>query len=96
LDQKLAELEGAQSVRSAQRTQPAGEDLTKLNAAFGTMLDVFQEADVAPTTQAVATAHALEVTLQQLVDKWTMIKGKDLPALNERLRQAQLPALNID
>lgn len=95
LDQKLAEIEGAQAARSAQRTQPASEDLTKLNAAFGTMLDAFQEADVNPTTQAVATEHALEVTLQRLVAQWNMMKAKDLPALNERLRQAQLPALNV-
>jgi hypothetical protein len=96
MDQKLAEIEGAQAVRSAQRTQPAGEDLTKLNAAFGTMLDVFQEADMAPTTQAVATERGLDVTLQRLVAQWTTIKGKDLSALNESLRQAQLPALKVN
>jgi hypothetical protein len=96
MDQKLAEIEGAQAVRSAQRTQPAGEDLTKLNAAFGTMLDVFQEADVAPTTQAVTTERGLDVTLQRLMAQWNMIRGKDLPALNERLKQAQLPTLKVD
>jgi hypothetical protein len=50
--------------------------LNRLNGAFGTLLDLLQDADVAPTTQAVATAKDLQIALATAVKNWNEIKGE--------------------
>ncbi|HYX42038.1 MAG TPA: hypothetical protein VE821_10095, partial [Pyrinomonadaceae bacterium] len=70
-------------------------NLTRLNAAFGTLLDALQEADATPTTQAVAAADEYQRALAGLLQRWRDLKTKDVPALNEQLRAANLPPLTL-
>ena len=60
--------------------------LNRLNGAFGTLLDILQDADVTPTTQATATAKDLQQALKNLQKRWSEIKEKDMTALNEKLK----------
>jgi hypothetical protein len=58
------------------------------------LLRLLQGADVTPTTQAAAAVGATASALDGLLVRWSEIKAKDVPALNEQLRQAGLPVLN--
>jgi hypothetical protein len=69
-------------------------DLTKLHAAFAAMLELFQSADAAPTTQARAASGELQNALTKLLTRWNELRTKELKALNEQLRQANLPPFN--
>jgi len=76
-------------------TQPPGTPvpvaqfpLGRLSGGFASMLDLLQDADVAPTTQAVRDSRDLEAALARNQQAWNSIKTKDLAALNETLRRA--------
>ncbi len=60
--------------------------LSRLSGAFQTLLNVLQDADTTPTTQAIATAKDLQLALANSLMLWTQIKEKDLKALNEKLK----------
>jgi hypothetical protein len=97
LDKKVAQLQGARRPRRADMVasgiQPGadGESLTRLVGEFAGILQLVDGADAAPTTQAVAAAEQLERTLSELLATWSRLKSQDLPALNQQLRQANLP-----
>lgn len=75
----------------------AGEvNLTKLHGVMVSLLELLQEADATPTTQAVAASSELQRVLVGLLERWSEIKSKDLKALNEQLRQANLQPLDAD
>lgn len=50
--------------------------LTRLNGAFGSLLDLLQDADVAPTTQVVSAAKDLQTALANAVKIWNEIKAE--------------------
>ncbi len=50
--------------------------LNRLNAAFLSMLDLLQDADVAPSSQAVSAAKDLQTALQNTVKNWEEMKAK--------------------
>jgi len=56
---------------------PASEfALNRLNGAFSSMLDLLQDADVAPSSQAVAASKDLQLALSNAAKKWQEIKLK--------------------
>jgi len=71
-------------------------DLARLNTAFDSLLELFQGADVAPTTQGAAASADLDQKLNDTLTRWNEIKNKDLKTLNEQLRQANLPLLKTE
>ena len=93
-DSKLLTLEGAGGGGPGRPASDA-PTLTRLNADWGTLLDVLQEPDAAPTTQAVAAAAELQARHNKALAAWADLKTKDLGALNEQLRRAGLPALAL-
>ncbi len=97
LDQKLLQFAGNAGERRANRASGGADtDFGKVNAGFGTMLELLQDADVMPTKQAIAESAALETNLSELMTRWTEFRNKELPALNERLKQAQLSLLSVE
>lgn len=88
LDQNLNSLTGANA-----RTPPAPLSqfpLSRLSGAFATLLDLLQDADVTPSTQAVSTARDLQQALANSLRLLNEIKAKNVNALNEKLKQANL------
>ena len=69
--------------------------LNRLNGAFRTLLDLLQDADATPTTQAIATAKDLQTALSNLQKRWSEIKEKDINALNEKLKQASIQQISL-
>jgi hypothetical protein len=68
-------------------TQVSGE----LSALYG----LIDGADAAPTAAQAEQLTELGATQTKLMAEWTAIKTKDIPALNELLKKANLPALEI-
>ena len=64
--------------------------LNRLNGAFSSLLDVLQDADAKPTTQAVAAANDLQDALAKSLKTLNEIKEKDLKTLHEKLTNANL------
>jgi photosystem II stability/assembly factor-like uncharacterized protein len=99
LDKKVAELQGARRPRRADMVasgiQPGADrqSLTSLVGEFAAVLQLVEGADAAPTTQAIAAAKQSEHALSELLATWSRLKSQDLAALNQQLRQANLPPL---
>ncbi|MFL6210767.1 MAG: VPS10 domain-containing protein [Pyrinomonadaceae bacterium] len=92
-DSKLLTLEGAGG--GPGRTGTDAPSLTRLNGDWNTLLDMLQEGDFAPTTQAVRTADELQTKHTKALAVWADLKSKDLGALNDQLRRAGLTALTL-
>jgi len=57
-------------------------------------MQLLEEADVQPTTQAEAAVRNAQRDQAELVARWNSVKNQMVPALNTRLRAAGLPALS--
>ncbi|HKW75786.1 MAG TPA: hypothetical protein VJN64_09695 [Terriglobales bacterium] len=69
--------------------------LSLLRAKYMSLFGVLQEADDAPTSQAVAGMSEIEKQLPPLMQQWLQIKNTDLPALNQQLKNANLPEIKL-
>ncbi|HYR46300.1 MAG TPA: hypothetical protein VER78_04780, partial [Thermoanaerobaculia bacterium] len=70
-------------------------DLSRLNGQLATLLEVVEETDAKPTA---ATAAAFADVVRGLAGKlasWGRLTAQDLPALNEELRKAGLPPIEL-
>jgi hypothetical protein len=94
LDQKLQALAGGATRRPGAGTEPP--TLGGLKTKFLTLFGVFQEADVAPSTQAAGAVADLQKQLPPLMQRWNEVKAKDIPALNQQLKGANLPELKLE
>ena len=94
LDQKLQALAGGATRRPGTGTEPP--TLGGLKTKFLTLFGVFQEADVAPSSQASAAVADLQKQLPPLMDRWNAVKAQDLPALNKQLKDSNLPGLKLE
>lgn len=69
------------------------QSLTKSQRELRLLLDSVESADVTPTTQQQAAWQQSQGTLAELLKAWQELITNDLKALNEQLRQTNLPAL---
>ena len=92
-EKKLSEVDG-----SGARPQPGvipPPSLNRVNGAFNGLLDVLQEADATPTTQAANAMREAQAQLTQLLARWQAVKN-ELPALNQQLVNAKLTPLTTN
>jgi hypothetical protein len=94
LDEKLQPLAGGGGRRPGAGTEPPS--LGGMKTRYLALLNVFQEADVMPSFQAVAAVPGLEKDVIPLMERWNDIKTKDIPALNQQLKSANLPELKLE
>jgi photosystem II stability/assembly factor-like uncharacterized protein len=92
LDKTLRDLEGAPGEYGRRATS---DNLAGLNSSLGTVYEMVDSADAAPTSQAVATFRDLQRSLTPLLTKWDEVKARDVAALNQKLRSANLPEVQI-
>jgi len=91
LDKKAAEL-----IAVEVQYPPVGIiSAAALNGALGSLLGLVESADAAPTAQANETFLIYQRLLAEQLAKWDQLKGKDIPALNELLRQRQMPPIKV-
>jgi len=94
LDAKASTIEGGEGGARYLRT-PEGRGLNRLNAGFNTLVSALDTADAAPTTQQSAMFGELEKALAEQLSAWDQLKSKDIPQLNEQLKKAGLPPINL-
>ena len=96
LDKKAADVEGSTGGYGAQYlSTPAGRGLGRLNSGLATLLVIVDSADAAPTTQATATFAEVQRALDEQLAKWGELRSKDIPALNQQLKQAGAAEIDI-
>jgi photosystem II stability/assembly factor-like uncharacterized protein len=94
LDRKAAALEGVARRRGERPGGGGGQmSLARLAEGMHRLLDVLQEADAAPTTQAVTACAEAQKMLRDLLARHNELTGAEIKALNERLREAGLRPL---
>ncbi len=94
LDRKAAALEGRTPGRGERfQAGPRQPSLAQLEMEQQRLLAVLQGADAAPTTQVVTACAKARQELGLLLQRWEDLRKKHVPALNERLRKADLPPL---
>ena len=92
LEQKVAPFEGA----TPGFGQAAHQDtFAQLNGQFSQLLAVVDGADAAPTQTAQDTTGDLQRSLTALQNQWDDVKAHDIPALDDQLRRANLPIINL-
>jgi len=75
---------------------PAGpETLPRLSGEYSALYGLMDTSDTAPTATQVAMLNELNLQFTKLVAQWTELKTKDIPALNEQLKKAGLPPIQI-
>ena len=100
-ERKATAITGAAPARSPDSTgveepEAAEINLRSLTAAWGELDRAVESADAAPTADAAtAFTHDQQLTRKILGD-WEAVKIKDLPRLNESLRQAKFPMLKAE
>ncbi|MFY9530606.1 MAG: hypothetical protein WBC04_05355 [Candidatus Acidiferrales bacterium] len=75
----------------------ASEDMlnypTKLNSKLGYLQNAVDSADAAPTQQDYELAKILEGQVNEQITKWNEIQEKDVAALNDLMRKANIPPI---
>jgi len=93
LEQKTAELEGTEEGSTFLST-PQGRSLTRLNIALNTLFSSVDSADAAPTASQTRMFADVNSTLEAQLTAWNELKTKDVPALNQKLKNNRLEPLN--
>jgi hypothetical protein len=96
-DDKLSALlgQGGGGRRGGGRGGPAAgvPSLSSVNGELLAMMALLEQADVEPTTQAVAAVQASRRDFDALAGRWNALRTTELETLNARLRAAGQPAI---
>jgi hypothetical protein len=95
LDQKLGLLLDGPKAKPGALTVVTDLNLKRLPDAFNGLLGVFQDADVAPSTQAVSASSYLQTALSRAKVTWNQIKAVDAPAMNVKLAKANITPIQV-
>ncbi|HVS82522.1 MAG TPA: hypothetical protein VHE60_12395 [Pyrinomonadaceae bacterium] len=99
LSEKLQALAGAGGPGPGGPAGAAGAagrlTVASATARVRTLFNLVEEFDAAPTPQAVAAKTEVLKDSRSLQESWQAITSQDIPALNERLRAAGLPEIEI-
>ena len=90
-DRNSGGIDGAAGFRIVRKSEAGKqENLARLNGELSGLYEVIGGADATPTTQAVAVVAELQKALDSLLARWHELRSRDIPALNEQLKQANL------
>lgn len=78
------------------RGAPQTESLASVRGSLLTLMGILQEADVAPTSQAVTTIAETEKKVPTALQTWQNFLQQEVPALNQQLKTANLPEVKIE
>ena len=67
-----------------------------LNEAFDTFLHTAEQADAAPTRPQYDVFRMLSTKLDEQVRIWEQIRTVDLPAVNNLVRESNVPVLTVN
>jgi hypothetical protein len=69
--------------------------LSRLNRGLANLLAAVDSADAAPTTQAITTFTEVQQALEEQLARWTELRDKDVPGLNQQLKLAGTPEIDV-
>jgi photosystem II stability/assembly factor-like uncharacterized protein len=96
IEAKAATIEGGEGGYGAHPLNtPQGRSLSRLNSSLSTIVSALDNADAAPTTQQAAAFEELEKALNEQLAAWTQIKSKDVAELNDQLKKAGSPSIDL-
>ena len=96
LEAKAAPIEGEEGDYGARfLSTPEGRSLSRLNGGLNALVSALDSADAAPTTQQSAMFGELEKALEEQLSAWAQLKSKDIPELNDKLKKAGLPLIDL-
>jgi hypothetical protein len=71
------------------------QSFNSLNGAFANAFNILEQTDMPPTQQVVNAVITSQAELKKLQLKWMDIKTKELPQLNDALKKAGLPVIQL-
>ena len=71
------------------------QSFNSLNGAFANAFNILEQTDMPPTQQVVNAVITSLAELKKLQLKWMDIKTKELPQLNDALKKAGLPVIQL-
>ncbi len=95
LDAKGANFEGAAQRFGPQAAQ-GQTSFARLNGQLAQLLAYVDSADAAPTATAPQAYAMLQHSLGDLTSQWDQLKSKDIGPLNDQLRKANLPPVDLN
>jgi hypothetical protein len=95
LNQKLQAVGGGEGGRGGRGGAAEPKSFSAMRGALLGLMGVLQEADTAPTSQAVAAISDLQKSEKAIFDNWQSLKTQDIPALNAQLKTAKLPEVKL-
>jgi hypothetical protein len=94
LDQQVAAVVGQGGGGGRGRGGGGGpRTIASMNGELLTLLNLLEDSDAPPTTQATAAVLAAERDFAALVSRWNTLRTRELEGLNARLRSAGQPAI---
>jgi photosystem II stability/assembly factor-like uncharacterized protein len=96
LEEKAAPIEGEEGDYATRYlSTPEGRSLARLNGGLNALVSALDSADAAPTTQQIAVFGELTKALEEQLSAWSQLKAKDIPELNDKLKKAGLPPIDL-
>ena len=74
--EKFAAMDNDAALLQSSKAGSAEPGFSNLKNSFAGILNILQEADMPPTSQAIAALATTQKQLQSLIIKWNMLKGK--------------------
>jgi hypothetical protein len=71
------------------------ETFPRISGEYSAVYGLMDTSDSAPTATESAVMLKLNTEFARLMAQWTELKAKDVPALNEQLKKAGLPPVQI-
>src|SRR6185369_16275898 len=72
------------------------DSLASVRGSLLTLMGILQDADVAPTSQTVASISEVEKKVPMALQNWENFEKQEITAFNEQLKAANLQELKID
>jgi photosystem II stability/assembly factor-like uncharacterized protein len=98
LEEKFNKIAGAEEGEGSGRRagSASAPTLDSVRTQLARLEHSIQSADAAPTTSQAAAAQEMAKPLPALLEQWNQVKATNLKAINEHLRNQNLPLLSID
>jgi hypothetical protein len=94
--EQIDKLKSAEAEDLDKKTKDIRSALTKLNGQASAIYNDVGSSDTAPTAAAVAAGSKIARDLAPVLEKWESTTKTDIPALNEKLKAAGLPVINVE
>jgi hypothetical protein len=96
IEEKAAPIEGEEGDYATRYlSTPEGRSLARLNGGLNALVSALDSADAAPTTQQTAVFGELTKALEEQLSAWGELKSKDIPELNDKLKKAGQPPIDL-